>query len=364
MLNFLIFAVLAAGVVLAVCWPVLKGAASGPRREDYDEVVFRDQLAELERDRARGLIGEAEAQAARNEIARRLIAADREVVPAKAIASGKAPAFAAAFLIPVLSLVLYMALGAPGQPDMPLKERLANAVANNDMQALLAKAEAHLAEKPDDLKGWEVVAPIYRAAERYGDAARAYQNILRLKGADGETYADFGEMLVLANAGLVPKEATQAFAEALKLDPKSVKARFYGGLALKQDGKRTEALALWQGLLADTGPQDSWRRALEAQIASLSPGAPVLSDDQVAAAQSMTSEDRENMIRGMVDGLEERLKSAPADLEGWQRLIKARAVLGEMDKARGAYRIAREQFKDDVKATSALAQSAKELGIE
>jgi len=81
-------------------------------------------------------------------------------------------------------------------------------------------------------------------------------------------------------------------------------------------------------------------------------------------AQSMTSEDRENMIRGMVDGLEERLKSAPADLEGWQRLIKARAVLGEMDKARGAYRIAREQFKDDVKATSALAQSAKELGIE
>src|SRR4029079_5151172 len=121
---------------------------------------------------------------------------------------------------------LYMALGAPGQPDMPLKERLANAVANNDMQALLAKAEAHLAEKPDDLKGWEVVAPIYRAAERYGDAARAYQNILRLKGADGETYTDFGERLVLANAGLVPKEATQAFAEALKLDPKSVKARF------------------------------------------------------------------------------------------------------------------------------------------
>ena len=133
---------------------------------------------------------------------------------------------------------------------------------------------------------------------------------------------------------------------------------------MKQDGKRAEALALWQGLLADTGPQDSWRPALEAQIASLSPGAPVLSDDQVAAAQSMTSEDRENMIRGMVDGLEARLKSAPADLEGWQRLIKARAVLGEMDKARGAYRIAREQFKDDVKATSALAQSAKELGIE
>jgi len=106
----------------------------------------------------------------------------------------------------------------------------------------------------------------------YKDALEAENAGLRLKGADGETYADFGEMLVLANAGLVPKEATQAFAEALKLDARSPKARFYGGLALKQDGKRAEALALWQGLLADTGPQDSWRPALEAQIASLSPG--------------------------------------------------------------------------------------------
>ncbi|WP_162914491.1 c-type cytochrome biogenesis protein CcmI [Taklimakanibacter lacteus] len=364
MLNFLIFAVLAAGVVLGVCWPVLKGSTAGPRRADYDEVVFRDQLAELERDRARGLIAEAEAKAARNEIARRLIAADRDSPAAGARASGRWAAVAAAAFIPISALALYLALGAPGQPDMPLRERLANAVANNDVQALMARAEAHLAEKPDDLRGWEVVAPIYRSAERYADAARAYQNILRLKGPDAGTYADLGEMLVIANAGLVPKEAAQAFAEALRLDARSPKARFYAGLALKQDGKRAEALTLWQGLLADTGPDDSWRGVLEAQIASLSPGAPVLSDEQVAAAQSMTGEDRENMIRGMVDGLEERLKSAPADLEGWQRLIKARAVLGEIDKARAAYGRAREQFKADTAAMAALSQAAKELGIE
>lgn len=364
MLNFLIFAGLAAGVVLAVCWPVLKGRSVGPRRADYDEVVFRDQLAELERDRARGLIGEQEAKAARNEIARRLIAADRDEPVAATGSSGKWAAFTAAGFIPAAALALYMALGAPGQPDMPLKERLANAVANNDVQALMARAEQHLAEKPDDLRGWQVLAPIYRSGERYADAARAYQNILRLKGPDAETYADLGEMLVLANAGLVPKEATQALSEALKLDAKSPKARFYAGLALKQDGKQAEALALWRGLLADTRPEDPWRGALEAQIASLSPGAPVLSDEQVAAAQSMTDADRENMIRGMVDGLEQRLKSAPADLDGWQRLIKARAVLGEMDKARVAYGQAKQQFKADPKAMTALAQSAKDIGID
>ena len=78
----------------------------------------------------------------------------------------------------------------------------------------------------------------------------------------------------------------------------------------------------------------------------------------------MTAQDREKMIRGMVDGLEERLKSKPADLDGWQRLIRARAVLGDMDKARRAYASAKEQFKADAPATAALAQSAKQLGID
>ena len=364
MLNFVVFAVLAAGVVLAVCWPVLKGRSAGPGRAEYDEAVFRDQLAELERDRARGLIGKAEAEAARNEIARRLISVDRNETRVAPPATGKWVVLLAAGFIPVASLALYLAVGAPGRPDMPLKERLDNAVANSDVPALMAKAEAHLAEKPDDLQGWEVLAPLYRGGERYGDAATAYFNILRLKGPSAELYGDYGEMLVLANAGLVPKEATVAFADALKLDAKSPKARFYAGLALKQDGRTADALALWQALLADTKPDDSWKDALEAQIALLSPGAPVLSDEQVAAGQAMTSQDRERMIRGMVDGLEERLKSTPADLEGWQRLIKARAVLGEMDKARGAYNSAREQFKADAQAQSALAQSAKEVGIE
>ncbi len=366
MLNFLVFAVLAAAVVVALCWPVLKGRAGGPARAEYDEAVFRDQLAELDRDKARGLIGPAEADAARNEIARRLLGVDRRMPQAQAAGAGKWPVLLVAAVVPVAALALYMTIGAPGRPDMPLKERLETALANNDVQALMAKAEAHLAEKPDDLRGWEVLAPIYRAAERYEDAAKAYFNVLRLRGPTAETYADYGEMLVFANAGLVPKEAAGAFAEALKLDVKSPKARFYAGLALKQDGKPDEALALWRALLAETGPADSWKQVLEAQIATLAPapGAPQLSDEQVAATQNMTSEDRENMIRGMVDGLEERLKSAPADLEGWQRLIRARAVLGEMDKARAAYSSAKEQFKADEQAMAALAQSAKQLGIE
>jgi cytochrome c-type biogenesis protein CcmH len=364
MLNFLIFAVLASAVVLAVCWPVLKSRTAGPLRAQYDEAVFRDQLSELERDKARGLIGAAEADAARNEIARRLLSAGRTETVAAVPGSGKWPILAAAAFIPVVSIALYLALGAPGYPDMPLKARLDNAIANNDLLALMAKAEAHLAQKPDDLQGWEILAPLYRGTERYGDAAKAFAQILRLRGSNAGTYADYGEMLVLANGGLVPKEATQAFAEALKSDPTSPKARFYGGLALKQDGKTAEALALWQALLADTKPDDTWRAALDQQIAALSPGAPALSDEQVAATENMTPQDRENMIRGMVDGLEARLKSNPADLEGWQRLIRARIVLGDMDRARQAYDAAREHFKADAEAIASLGRAAKDLGLD
>jgi cytochrome c-type biogenesis protein CcmH len=117
-------------------------------------------------------------------------------------------------------------------------------------------------------------------------------------------------------------------------------------------------------LLADTKPSDSWRQVLEQQMASLTPGAPAPSDEQVAAADDMSAEDRKKMIRGMVDGLEERLRSMPADLEGWRRLIRARVVLGEMDKAREAYASAQELFKADARAIAALAQSAKDLGID
>lgn len=364
MLIFLVFAVLAAGAGLAVSWPLLTTRTRGASRAEHDEALFRDQLAELERDKARGLIAPKEAEAARNEIARRLLAVGKVGGASERADSGKWAILAAAGFIPLVSLAIYLAVGAPARPDVPLKQRLDSAIANNDFVALMARAEAHLAETPDDVRGWEVLAPLYRKSERYADAARAYSNILRLSAPRSELYADYGEMLVLANNGLVPGEATQAFAEALKLDPKLPKARFYAGLALKENGKTAEALALWQALLADTGPTDSWRSVLEAQIASLSPAAPTLSDDQIAAAQSMKSEDREKMIRGMVDGLEARLKSAPSDLEGWQRLIRARAVLGEMDKARAAYETARAQFKADSQAMATLAQSAKQLGIE
>ncbi len=302
-------------------------------RAVFDRAVFRDQMEELERDRARGVIGAAEAEAARNEISRRLLQAARPAMP-----RSSAPWIAAlsVLMIPAVALPLYLQRGNPKLPDMPLAARLENAIENQDFDAMIAKVERHLAVTPDDVQGWMVLAPAYKRLGRWNDAASAFAHIMRLGKGTPETIAAYGEMLVFANEGMVTAEANRAFSEALKLDPKLAKARYFHGLALKQEGKREEARAVFEQLLADSPADASWRPAVEAEL----------------------------MISGMVDGLEERLKIDGDDLEGWQRLIRSRVVLGEMDKAKSALAIAREQFKGRPDAIAALATLAKEVGLE
>jgi cytochrome c-type biogenesis protein CcmH len=291
---------------------------------DFNLAVYRDQLQELERDQGRGLIGAAEADAARNEISRRLL----QVAKPKTLATGNRYALLAVLLVPLVALPIYAKYGSPRLPDVPLQERLKGAIANQDFEALVATVEAHLAESPNDIEGWKVLAPAYKREQRWGDAADAYANVLRLAPPSAQGIADFGEMLVFANEGLVTDEAQAAFAEALKLDAKDERANYYFALGLKQEGK-----------------------------------APALSDEQVAAGQAMSTQDQTAMIAGMMDGLEQKLGNNSRDLEGWKRLIRARRISNEIDKAKISLNLAMNIFKDEPASLDALRDLAKELGI-
>lgn len=359
---WLAIAVLTAAVLGALLAPLWRKSTDGASRKDFDLAVFRDQLAELERDKARGIIGEAEAEAARNEISRRLLTASQAQENVSGESRANWAAIIAVAAIPLIAVPIYLRTGAPHLPDVPLKDRIERAVENNDMVALVAKVEDRLAKDLNNAEGWAVLAPVYKHMTRFEDAARAYGNVLRLTKPTPETWADFAEMLVFANQGIVSAEANKAFAEALKLDPKNAKARYFAALALKQEGKTGEAVAAWKVLLADSPADASWRNLVEQEIASA--GAPRPSQEQIAAAQDMSPEDRQKMIRSMVDGLEERLKKNGNDLEGWRRLINARMVLGEQDKARLAYETAKTVFKDKPEALAALGGLAKNLRLE
>ncbi len=326
MMIWAVFAAMTAAVLAALLMPFLRKPQGMPGSDaDFDAAVYRDQLQELDRDAARGLIGEAEAQAARNEISRRLL----QVARAEAPASGDRYALLAVLMVPLIALPIYAMHGSPGSPDVALRERLKGAVANQDFAALVASVEAHLAKNPNDVEGWRVLAPGYKREQRWSDAAEAYANILRLAPPTADAIADYGEMLVYANEGMVTDEALQAFSRALKLDARNQRAQYYYDLSLKQEGR-----------------------------------APALTDEQIATGQGISAEDQQAMISGMIDRLEQRLGSSARDLEGWKRLIRARQVTKEIDKAKASLDLAMNIFRDEPVSLNALRELARELEIE
>jgi cytochrome c-type biogenesis protein CcmH len=366
MLIWLAMAGLTIAVVAALVWPLTRRTPVAAPRAQFDAAVYRDQLAELERDLARGAIGPSEADAARNELSRRILGTltDDGSKTRGEVSLPWRSAVSAALLVPLIAIPIYLWSGSPKLPDLPLQARLDNAIEANDLDALVARVEAHLAKSPGDVAGWQVLAPIYRRMERYDDAANAYARILSLGSPTAELLADYAEMRVYANQGLVTSAATEPLKQALALDPKNPKARFFTGLAQKQEGKTEEARATWTSLLADSPADASWRPLLQNEIASIDAPAPGPNQEQIAAAETMTPEERDTMIRGMVDGLEQRLKADGSNLEGWRRLINARMVLGERDKAKASLSEARLAMRDNATALADLDSLAKQLGME
>ena len=341
MTLWFILAMMTAAAIFAVLWPLGRVARRG---QGSDTEVYRDQLAELERDRQAGLVGPVEYEAARVEVARRLLAAAESgagAVVATAPWRRRLVAIGALVLLPLGAAVLYVALGSPSLPDQPLAVRKQAPLADRPVQELVAQVEAHLEKNPDEGRGWEVVAPVYMRLGRFDDAVKARANVLRLNGATAEREADYGEALVAAANGIVTQDARSAFERALTGDKAHVKARYYLGLAAEQEGDRARAGEIWRGLLAAAPADAPWmdlvRRSLEgiepvaAASASPGPGA-----DDIAAAAKLSPEARASMINGMVERLSARLQEDGSDAAGWQRLIRAYMVLGDREKAQSA----------------------------
>jgi cytochrome c-type biogenesis protein CcmH len=373
-------ALMTVAAVLAVLWPLSRRGREV--RSGSDVAVYRDQLEEIERDRAAGLIADNEAAGAKVEVSRRLIAAaDAPAAPSNNAAAAtrrrRAVAVVALVAVPLGAVGLYLALGSPLLPDQPLAARLAEARANQSMESLIAQVEAHLAQRPDDGRGWEVIAPVYLRLGRFDDAVRARRNALRLNGDSAERQAALGEALVFGANGVVTAEAKSAFEKAVALDPAHVQARYFLGLAAEQDGDRTRAAATWRALIESAPPDAPWvdfvRGALArvAGAAGASAGAAGAggagsgpSEEQVAASSELSPEQRKVMIQGMVDRLAERLNHDGSDVEGWLRLVRSYMVLGQADKARAAAADARRALAGDPNKLRRLDDLVKGLGIE
>ncbi|HLH95988.1 MAG TPA: c-type cytochrome biogenesis protein CcmI [Xanthobacteraceae bacterium] len=365
MILWILFALMTAMAILAVLWPLARGQAK--HRSGSDLAVYRDQLAEIQRDRTAGQIGEAEAEAARIEVSRRLIgAADAaSAAPAplgSAIANWhrRVVAIIALVLLPLGAVGFYLKIGSPGLPGQPLSARAAE-IQDHSIEHLVAQVEEHLAANPDDARGWEVIAPVYLRLGRYDDAVKARRNVLRLAGESAARQADLGEALVGAANGIVTVEAKAAFERAVALDPQDVKSRYFLGLAAEQDGRRDEAAATWRSMLATAPEGADWTGFVRGELARIE-GGPGPAD--VAAASNMSPDQRTAMIRGMVQKLADQLHKDGSDLEGWLRLVRSYMVLGERDKALAAAGDARHALASDPEKLRRIDELVKGLGLE
>lgn len=366
MTLWLLFALMTAAAICAVLWPLAR-ARTG-LRSGNDLAVYRDQIDEIARDRDAGLIGAAEADAARVEVARRLLAADAaggatEAAPGTAFRR-RATAVGALVALPTIAAALYLTLGSPELPGQPLASRPAAPLQEQSVESLVARVEAHLEAKPDDGRGWEVVAPFYLRLGRFEDAVKARRNALRLNGANADREADLGEALIYAGNGIVTGEAKAAFERALAHGPKHFKARYFLGVAAQQDGQGAAAATIWREMLADARPDSPWVPMVRQALARLEGSAPGPSAADVAAADQMSEEDRAAMVRGMVERLAERLKRDGSDVEGWLRLVRAYTVMGDRERAVSAVADARRALGHDADKLRRLDALVKELRLE
>jgi cytochrome c-type biogenesis protein CcmH len=354
MLALLALTFLAMGLFLA---PLLWRRRPGVSSEAYNLAVYRDQLAEIERDVDRGVLNAGEAESARTEIARRMLALPQSGAAPRAATRGSVLAIAGAVIaLPFVAWTLYWQLGSPALPDDPFAARRAQAASavgpRTDMAAAVAKLAEHLHDHPDDLTGWVLMGRSQIDFGRYHDAADAYRRAARLSNNRPDIVGDLAEALVLEAGGTITDAAKADFEAALKDPASAPRSRYYLALAALQHGDPKAALQGWVDLEADSAPDAEYMPLLQRRIADTAKRAGIdPATLKTSSGQPLPSPE------AMVARLAAKLQEHPDDPDGWTRLGRSYMVLGHPDKAADAYQHAVTLKPDDAGLKAALEQA-------
>lgn len=389
---------MALGAAAALIRPLLRAGPVATAAPDLQ--IYRDQLAEVDRDLARGLIPPDEAARLKTEVSRRLLEADRAAQAAAPAGSSGRLLLPAALIALALAAAFfaYDRLGAPGYRDLPLKLRIslsedlrksrpsqADAVAklppaqpakpDAAFAELMDKLRAAMKDRPDDPRGLELLAQNEMLLGNFDAALTAQDALIKVKGdsASASDYAAKAEILIRQANGYVSPEAEAVLVQSLQRDPLNEAARFYSGLMFAQIGRPDQAFKLWRPLLEQGSPDAPWTDMLRAELPGIAAAAgvdymppaaaPGPGAADIAAAQDMTPEEQQQMIRGMVDQLSTRLASEGGPATDWARLITSLGVLGELDRAEQIWAEAQTRFADHPEDLSVVENAARQAGL-
>lgn len=363
MVIWIILLLMTAAAVMAVLWPLSRHRALAAQQIDPDTQFYREQIAEIERDRERGALLASEAEAAKAEAGRRLLRATGlsasdafAALGEPALRRRRAASTLALSVIPIMALALYGAYGSPHLLTHPPEQRAEVPGAQRDLLTAVSQIEAHLSQNPQDGRGWEVVAPIYIRMGRIDDAVKAYAAVVRYLEPSADRLSNYGEALVLAKDGVVSAEAQKVFEQAAELDRNSFKARYYLAVAAEQDGQTEKAKQIFSQILAASPEGAPWVNVIRQRLTSLGGEPPVA--EQGEAPQIGAAD-----IARMVSGLAERLQTQGGSPEEWARLIRSYAVLGQRDKAVATAERARQALAQDDAGLKTIDAMTRELKL-
>jgi cytochrome c-type biogenesis protein CcmH len=396
-----------------VAAPFLRPIDRAAAAQSSDLGIFRDQLAEIDREAAAGLIEPAAAESARTEIKRRMLTADKaaaSVLPAT-------PLTALEYKFAFLSMIAFTVLGSAilyaynGTPELPSSVRMqgtrpgpaasteapAQGMAGTstaDVDTAITKLAERLKTNPDDVRGWAMLGWSYAGTGKFPEAIVAYRKAIALDPKNANIKSGLSQSLIKAADGKVTPEALAVIDEVLALDPKEAGARFDKGLAKLQGGDAKGALDDWIVQLKEAGPEDQWpaelrQRIIEtakenkidvsgrlpAEVAVAAPAAPAApaasvvmptpgpSQADIDAAKSMSTADQTAMIKGMVERLAAKLEANPRNVDGWIQLMRSHKVMGDLANAKVALKKAMGVFEGAADEKAKLTAAANELGI-
>ncbi|QFY62768.1 c-type cytochrome biogenesis protein CcmI (plasmid) [Rhizobium grahamii] len=369
MTIWIIFAVIT-GIVTAVLLHPLSTPSRAVVPVNSAGRIYRDQIAELLLERAEGRISVEDYELARAETARRLFReSDAEDRKSRPLSLGKVKLAIAAFLS-LASISLYVAVGSPDLPSLPLKERLAHP--GQDLAILIRKTETHLEKTPDDGRGWDVIAPIYLRTDRAGDAAHAYENAIRLQGPSTDRLNGLTEALLASSNGKVTDAVKSVLEQALAIDPQNPRARFYSALGMEQAGRGEDAQMAFVALAMDSPAGAPWLPLVNDHVTKHGgtsatptagvPGGPT--EAQVVDASALGADEKTKMVRGMLTRLEEKLARNPVNFQGWLQLITSYGVIHDKSRAEDALARALGSFPANSDEGSRLIAAARGYDVE
>lgn len=406
MLFWILIGVLALAVAGSLAVVLVRGRREAEHPAAYDLRVYRDQLKEVDRDLARGVIGPEDADRIRAEISRRILAADAQLQQAETAGDqpagvSRAVAVGAGAALVAGAVGLYWQLGAPGYGDLGLSSRIETARELRENRPTQEQVEAQVtlpappqppseeytelvkrlreavAERPADLQGQTLLARNEAVLGNFKAAYEAQGAVLSIKGteASAQDYADYADMMVLAAGGYVSPEAETALRAALARDPRNGTARYYMGLMAAQTGRPDQAFRTWDGLMRE-GPADApWIAPIRGQIEDMAARAgvnytlpeldslPGPTAGDIENAADMTPEERQEMVRGMVDRLMNRLATQGGTAEDWARLIAALGQLGDTARASAIWAEAQQVFEARPQMLATVRAAAEQVGL-